>query len=94
MYDNARNQNTLQEYLDCVSETCKENFKKLNEEKLKALKENIVLQHCRLGNVSQTYLDEAAKYIFEGKNVKVDDTIFDCEVGKTTKILREPCKKI
>ncbi len=42
----------------------------------------------------QKHLEEAAKCIFELKNMKYDDTIFVIyEVGKTTKIVREPCKK-
>lgn len=61
-HNNVNDDNFLQEYLESVSEMERKDLERLNTERFKALKENIrLLWNYRLGHVSKTYLDKAAK---------------------------------
>lgn len=89
-YENLKDGKKLYKYLKCVAQMQKEDLERLNEEKVKALKENIgLLWHYRLGHVLKGYLKEASKSIPELKKTKFDNAITEYEVCKRAKIVRE-----
>ncbi len=64
---------------------------RIKENKVRSLRENAgMLWHIRLGHISRGYLEQAAKFIPELKNVKFNVSILDCEVCKKAKQVRFP----
>ena len=49
-----------------------------------------MIWHLRLGHASQGYLNELVKNQTELKNIKIDDTIKDCETCKLAKASKKP----
>lgn len=91
-YEEINDEDTLQKYLETVSEMELNDIQQLNNRKVESLKNDIgLLWHYRLGHVSKSYLEKAAKLIPELKNVKFTKAITDCEVCARAKITRQPC---
>lgn len=94
-YEDINNENTLNKYVECVSEMNKSDLEEMNKRKVESLKGNIgLLWHYRLGHVSKSYLEHMANKVADLKNVKFTLEILDCEVCKRAKIVREPCKSV
>ena len=83
---------SLEKYLESVSEMKLEDIAKLEKSRVESLKNNIgFLWHLRLGHVSKTYLEKASQYIPELKGVKFDNSIENCRVCIMAKAKKNPC---
>lgn len=89
--DSDLSQNTLEVYLDVNPDISLSDLQHLSSENYNSLRSTIgLLWHYRLGHMSKTGLQSAAKVIPKLKFVKFTDRILDCEVCKKAKLHRLP----
>ncbi len=92
-YKDIHDDESLRKFLEITNEMRLSDLKKLRENEVESIKNDIgLLWHLRLGHVSRTYLEHASKTIPELKGVKFQNSITDCEVCKKAKMHRLPFK--
>ena len=94
-YKDISDKETLRKYLTAANEMKLYDLKELGKNKVESLRDDIgLLWHIRLGHVSKTYLEKAAKIIPELRGVKFKNSIIDCEVCKLAKARKTPSNTI